>query len=61
MAQTKSEDIPEPKSDNITVLRAEAGHKDGGGSPTVSGNALCDDDTSRYDPNVLVASFDVEI
>ena len=49
MAQSKSENMPEIKSEDIDVLRAEAGHEDGGGGPTVSGDALYDDDTSRND------------
>jgi hypothetical protein len=60
MAQSKSENVPEIKSEDIDVLRAEAGHEDGGGGPTLSSDALYDDDTSRNDLNALAASFGVE-
>ena len=60
MAQSKSENMPEIKSEDIDVLRAEAGHEDGGGGPTLSSDALYDDDTSRNDLNALAASFGVE-
>ena len=60
MAQSKSENVPEIKSEDIGVLRAEAGHEDGGGGPTLSSDALYDDDTSRNDLNALAASFGVE-
>ena len=61
MAQSKSENVPEIKSEDIDVLRAEAGHEDGGGGrPTLSSDALYDDDKSRNDLNALAASFGVE-
>jgi hypothetical protein len=60
MAQSKSENMPEIKSEDFDVLRAEAGHEDGGGGPTLSSDALYDDDTSRNDLNALAASFGVE-
>ena len=36
MAQSKSENMPEIKSEDFDVLRAKAGHEDSGGGKTLS-------------------------